>query len=449
MATTAWREITPDPRSEEPAIPLYVEDRNCVLAELTNLLGSRHFKASRRCSEFLDYVVRQTLKGNLATLKERALGVELFGRHANYDTNSDPVVRATAGEVRKRIAQHYQESKQGRAHIVLPIGTYIPRFEIQVEDPQFAIGGENIAQFDLRHDSPSTETHPPEPFLLRKWLMKEPRSLVAVAIIGAALVAFALYFGIRRLNAEGGAVQSQQAGAALATFWKPFVSPQTDTVAVFSEVRKHTEPRPPGTITYPVGLSLGESASPGISGVGEVLGVHALDGVFNSFHRNLRAKRSNFFTFDDANNENVVFLGSPLANPPLRLLQSTHDFVFQIITSDSGVPQLAIVNNKPKFGEPKQFLPTPENFPIKDDFALISLSPGTRPDKRVLVLAGITTFGTQAAAEFVSRNDSLKNLISHLKVSPSGEIEPFEAVISVKIDDEVPVDSRIVAVHQN
>ena len=80
---------------------------------------------------------------------------------------------------------------------------------------------------------------------------------------------------------------------------------------------------------------------------------------------------------------------------------------------------------------------------------MISLSPGIRPEKRVLVLAGITTFGTQAAAEFVSRNDALKSLLSYLKVSPNGDIEPFEAVISVKINDEVPMEERIVAVHQN
>ena len=449
MATTAWREITPDPRSEEPTIPLYVEDRNCVLAELANLLESRHFKSSRRCSEFLDYVVRQTLKGNPASLKERALGVELFSRHADYDTNSDPVVRATAGEVRKRIAQHYQESKHGRAHIVLPVGTYIPRFEIQVEEPQCLVVGGIVEQIDVRHNPASDSTHPPQRSLVRKRLIRESRSVAVLAIVGSALVASVLYLGLRRINAEGGATRPQQAGAALATFWKPFVSPQTDTVAVFSEVRRRTEPKPAGVVSYPVGLSLGESASPGISGVGEVLGVHALDSVFSLFGRSLRAKRSNFFTFDDASSENVIFVGSPLANPPLRLLQNSRSFVFQIISNESGQPALAIINNKPQPGEPRQFLPTPENLPIKDDYALISLSPGMRPDKRVLVLAGITTFGTQAAAEFVSRNDSLKSLLSHLKVSPNGDIEPFEAVISVAINDEVPVEERIVAVHQN
>jgi hypothetical protein len=449
MATTAWREITPEPRSQVSTIPLYADDCNCVLAELANLLQSHHFKASRRCSDFLDYVVRQALKGTLAQLKERALGVELFNRSADYDTNCDPVVRATAGEVRKKLAQHYQESKRGRAYIILPVGTYIPRFEIQVETPLELAVDEIEPRIDPHPDLLRIDTIPHKPSSLRDRILKKPRSLLAVAILGPALVATIMYFGHGQIVAQREAVQAQNAGTALATFWNLFVSPQADTVAVFSEVRHHSGPSPAGAINYPIGLSLGKSASPGISGVGEVMGVHALDEVFNSFHRGLRAKRSNFFTFDDASSENVIFVGSPLANPPLRLLQNSRNFVFQIVSTKSGEPALAIINNKPQPGEQKEFLSTPEELPIKDDYALISLSPGMRPDKRVLVLAGITTFGTQAAAEFVSRNDSIKSLLSHLKVSPGGDIEPFEAVISVKINDEVPVEERIVAVRQN
>jgi hypothetical protein len=449
MAATAWRELTPDHKPEESAIPLSVEDRNCVLAELAGLLESRHFKGSRRCSEFLDYVVRQTLKGNLVSLKERALGVELFNRHTNYDTNSDPVVRATAGEVRKKIAQHYQESTLGLARIVLPVGTYIPRFEIQVEGVNSIIENVIAPQSNPSPDPAGSAALPAEPLPLYQRLIRKPRGLAALVLFGLALIAFTIYLDLRQIVTVRGAAKPQQAGSALSTFWRPFVFPQVDTVAVFSEVKRYSKQKSSGAANYPAGISFGELASPGISGVGEVMGVHALDGVFDSFRRNLRAKRSNFFTFDDANNENVIFLGSPLANPPVRLLQTSRDFVFQIITNDSGEQQLAIINNQPQPGEPKQFLPTPEKLPIKEDYALITLLPGVHSDKRVLVLAGITTFGTQAAAEFVSRNDSLKSLISHLKVAPNGDLEPFEAVISVKIDDEVPVEERIIAVHQH
>jgi len=438
-----------DSRTDELLPPLSAQDRDHVLTELTRLLASHHFKSSRRCSDFLGHVVRKTLMGDTGSLKERILGVELFNRITNYDTNSDPIVRATASEVRKRIAQYYQESKPGPARIILPVGTYIPWFELQVEPKHELVADEIKSPVEPRPVPSSIDIHPPERFTPFQRITKKPRILAVLAILGSALVALALYLGFRHTAAAPKAIEPQQADSALATFWKPFVSQQADTVAVFSEVRRHSGPNASGAFKISSGFSLGDLASPGVSGVGEVMGVHALDGVFNSFHHNLRAKRSNFFTFDDASVENVIFVGSPLANPPLRLLQNRRSFVFQVVPGESGQPALAIINNKPQPGEPKQFLSTPEQLPIKDDYALISFSPGMRSDKRVLVLAGITTFGTQAAAEFVTRNDSLKSLLSHLKVSPNGDIEPFEAVISVKINDEVPVEERIVALHQN
>src|SRR5664279_2975030 len=275
MATTAWREITPEPGTPESAIPLYVEDRNSVLAELACLLESHHFKASRRCSEFLDYVVRQTLKGNIASLKERALGVELFNRNADYDTNSDPVVRATAGEVRKKLAQHYQESKRGRAYIVLPVGTYIPRFEIQVEPAHDSILDEIISQVEPRPHLARIDDQPQQPSPLHWRLIQKSRIRVALAVLGSMVIALILCFGLAQIIAQREAVQSQMAGPALATFWRPFLAPQIDSVAVFSEVRGRSGSSPAGAVTSPVGFSLGESASPGISGDGEVMGVHA------------------------------------------------------------------------------------------------------------------------------------------------------------------------------
>jgi hypothetical protein len=448
MATTAWRDIASEHRFEEIAIPLSIEDRKCVLAELANLLECRHFKASRRCSDFLDHVVRQALNGNLASLKERTLGVELFNRVSAYDTNSDPIVRAVAGEVRKRIAQYYQESVPRLSHISLPVGTYVPRFEIQATTAQGANSEEPTPRVESRVVTDITLADPNKPSRIHPRITETSRAFPILSVLRFAVVTLLFYVGFSHVVDSRLTSQAPPTGSALSVFWKPFVAPLAQTVTVFSEVRRRAEPGPHGEINHPVSFSVGDMASPGISGVGEVMGVHALDGVFDSFHRTLRAKRSNFFTFDDASNENVIFLGSPRANPPLGMLQNNHDFVFQFMPGDSNQYRLAIVNNQPHPGEPKQFLSTPDSLPIQEDYALISLFQGMRPEERVLVLAGITTFGTQAAAEFVSRNDSLKALISRLKLSSNGELEPFEAVIRVKINDEVPVEEQIVAVHQ-
>jgi hypothetical protein len=430
-------------KTERTAHHLPFRDRHSAIEELGRLLDSRHFRASRRCSDFLEFIVRQALDGNWSTLKERTLGVELFNRQANYDTNSDPVVRATAGEVRKKMAQYYQETNSGNIHIVLPVGTYVPQFEVRSELSS-ALGPQEA---EIQYESTSRVAHPEMDSTAQSRLPMSKRLFLVIALPLVAVLFSAVYLGMRHLSKASELSQRDQTDSAIASFWGPFAESEWDTVAVFSEVGSRSGSHQMAGDSRPIALYSGGLASPGISGVGEVAAVHALDGVFSSFHHDLRVKRSNFFTFDDAVNENVIFLGSPLANPPVRLLEGSRDFVFQVIGSDAGRPVLAILNNQPHPGEPKQFLSTPGNLPIKEDYAVIALLPGLRPGKRVLILAGITTFGTQAATEFVSQNDSLKLLLSHLKRSHDGELEPFEAVISVKIDDEVPVNENIVALH--
>ena len=73
------------------------------------LVASPLFKSSRHYPALLRQVVEQTLEGHAPQLKERALGIEVFGRDPAYDTNLDPVVRTSACEVRKRIAMYYHE----------------------------------------------------------------------------------------------------------------------------------------------------------------------------------------------------------------------------------------------------------------------------------------------------------------------------------------------------
>jgi hypothetical protein len=54
----------------------------------------------------------------------------VFGRNPDYDTNLDPVVRTTAAEIRKRLAQYYQEpNHEIEPRIDLPLGSYAARFQ--------------------------------------------------------------------------------------------------------------------------------------------------------------------------------------------------------------------------------------------------------------------------------------------------------------------------------
>lgn len=101
-----------------------------VRAELARLLESPAFRTSKRCKEFLDYVVEHTMNGSSGALKERSLGVALFQLPQDFDTGQHTIVRVTANEVRKKLAQYYL-AENGSSHAVridLPPGSYSVEF---------------------------------------------------------------------------------------------------------------------------------------------------------------------------------------------------------------------------------------------------------------------------------------------------------------------------------
>src|SRR5215469_8842451 len=85
-------------------------DSAVVRRVLQAIVASPAFKGSRRSQQFLSHIVEKTLSGHTDELKERSLGVELFGRSTSYDTGEDAIVRVTASDVRKRLHHFYAES---------------------------------------------------------------------------------------------------------------------------------------------------------------------------------------------------------------------------------------------------------------------------------------------------------------------------------------------------
>ena len=111
--------------------PCSPEERVAIRKQLERMLANSLFKNSKRYPNLLRYVVEHTLEGDPSELKERRLGVQVFGREPDYDTNADPIVRATAGEIRKRIAQYYHEQgHEAEIRIELLPGSYVPEFGI-------------------------------------------------------------------------------------------------------------------------------------------------------------------------------------------------------------------------------------------------------------------------------------------------------------------------------
>ena len=107
---------------------------------------------------------------------------------------------------------------------------------------------------------------------------------------------------------------------------------------------------------------------------------------------------------------------------------------------------MGIVNVHPERGQPTVFYPTDSTQPLNEDYAIVALLPGLNPNRHVLILAGTTTIGTQAAVEFVCAKESLEELLHRLGVQPGSEVKPFEALLRVKVTRGVPLGAELVAV---
>ena len=111
-----------------------------IRLHLRTILESPAFRSSKRCQDFLSFVVNRSLSGEVDSLRERIIGVEVFGRDPSYDTHEDSSVRVTANEVRRRLAQFYLETPQAeRLRIEIPPGSYVPEFKATAPAPAAGI----------------------------------------------------------------------------------------------------------------------------------------------------------------------------------------------------------------------------------------------------------------------------------------------------------------------
>ncbi len=174
---------------------------------LSKILESPRFLNSHRSQALLKYVVEKTLEGDTQGLKERTLGVEIFGRDPDYDTNADPAVRLAMAELRKKLAQYYYEAgNQAEIRIELPTGTYTPTFHWP----------DGPAKSTLESPSPSVLSEPTEsqqasiaPAVRASFLHRRGAAVLS-SIAAAALLAGVVLLILRPHKKD-----------AFETFWAP------------------------------------------------------------------------------------------------------------------------------------------------------------------------------------------------------------------------------------
>ncbi|HEY1468356.1 MAG TPA: hypothetical protein VGF61_04885 [Candidatus Acidoferrum sp.] len=407
-----------------------VVDRSQFEAAIERLVASHSLHGSESLCKLLRYLAKQAVEHPGVQVKEYQIATEVFGRQANFDPQLDSMVRVQAGRLRAKLTEYYGTEGASDTYMVeLPKGSYAVVFHERSRPAQ-----PNAGTIETREVASKArekgENH---------WL---------VPILSAALLAALALIGWLTLGRKGvGPIVSASANAAAApyrTFWNGFVTVQEEPWVIFSNAAFVGRPD--------TGMRYYDAAKDGkapildhYTGVGEVLAVHNLDQVFATLHQTLRVKRGSLFSLDDAKNNDLIFIGSPSENLTLLDVPGTKEFVFRRVNEGPRAGNMEIVNVHPGQGESSTYLATAANVPLTEDYAVVALVRGLNPEHSELILAGTTTIGTQAAVEFVTRENYLNNLLERMKVRKPSELKPFEAVIQVKVARGVPVESSLVA----
>lgn len=377
----------------EPAASVHSSDdihSDEIALQLQRILASPPFRNSKRNTQFLRFVVEQALAGKTSQIKERLMGVEVFGRPLDYDLSADPIVRVAAAELRKRIAQYYAEQEHaGDLRVELPLGTYVPVFywpnpshkgmpDLAVLEPET-----NEAEHSITPAAERDQPHHAE--AVSGW---SGRTRAAFVGCGLVLVAIGVLWAAYSFNA-------QSAKRSLDAFWAPLMN-QGDAITVCVGDLNYLFKAPPfgNQVQLPETADnlLNPNAGAALLLVGSILGS--------------RGKRSTLRFADltqlnDLRQQPVIFIGG-LNNPwTQRILEGLRYRLMNIPGGINGDYSLVIDGKNPKMSTWRIDTRAPLSS-ITRDYSLVTRLNDPLTGEPVIILCGLGPYGTAAASEFVS-----------------------------------------------
>jgi hypothetical protein len=380
-------------------------DRQLIREQLDRMLSSPVFRGSKRLSGFLRYIVIDTLDNGGAELKERLIGVHVFGRPADYDTSAEPVVRVSAGDLRKRIAQYYHEPAcEHELRIDLPVGSYHPVFHLPSnvsaasalpvpEDPR-------LAPVPVTLPAPATGVTS----LHAVW-WKSPRVLIlTVAVIAAAAVA----------------VSAQMAGNAWQQFWEPVVA-EKGSAMIYAGAKHDDGDR----LVFE-----------------DAVAIVDLGGDLRANNKPFRVLRQRDVSPEALKKGPSLLIGG-FTNPEARRL--TQQLRFTFATEGDGPTATGYIQDRQNLSRRDWSVPKVQQgaVPTFTDYAIISRAIDPVTDKLAVVSAGIRRFGTLGAAEFLSDPAQMDALSA--SAPRDWRKKNMQAVLAIEVKDGVAGHPRVVA----
>ena len=379
-----------------------------IREELGRVLASHEFRTSKRSQEFLKYVVENTLNGHGDMLKERTIGIEVFGRSTSYDPSDDATVRVKAGEVRKRLGLYYSsEGARNPLRIELPSGTYVPEFR--------AVAGTEPVAAAVPVPTPPIETIPAAQG--RKW------NRLAIGLVAGLLFVGASYWLVFRGFST----------TPLDQFWAPVFTGSSPVLlcAAFVPVWGRERDADP---SLPVRAEDFVKLNDQFVGGGDLIATSRLSAMLARMHRPYRLKVG-ADAFADLRAGPAVLVGYSYT----RWKEISSQMRYFIRDSAGFV---GITDN----GKPTEWsLPNlPRDRHTAEDYAIVSRV--FHPDTHAMLveIAGITQYGTDAAGDLVTNPDLLAEAMGN---EPGWQHKNLQLVLHVKVIAGAPSAPTVVKAH--
>ncbi len=442
-------------------------------------------------------------------LRERIIGIKVFGRAPDYDAGNDPIVRARAAEVRKRLAQHYMhgEGAAEAIRIEIPPGSYRAIFAAidKSETIESLIQAEPESDVQRSLKSYPSETQdafahgvrnaedasPPERFerrnedrrrKTRESLTPKLAALASVVAVMACVGFVGVYFATaHRFSGQRDARGLQEAVPAsdpVGAFWAPFIKQDRSPIIAYADAmflidgsgdlfrfrhgaidNRGASVDPHLARQFAANPGLAESAGPlfydnGYTGTGDLRAMAMLISQLAHQGASPLIESSYDISTDDLKQHNVILLGSSAENLAVAQLVPTGDFLFEGPTSSRDPWSNQIVNTRPRPGEQSKYATVrdPVTHVLQEDYAVVSFQPSVTPDHQIAILGGIDTTGTEGAAEMVTTKAGIEELTGALSQDPTtpelNKSRSFQALVRVDVKKGYQVlGARLVTLH--
>ncbi len=382
-------------------------ERDDVQRQLDRILASPVFHNSKRYAAVLRFIVEQTLQGFGDRLKERTIGIEVFDRPPDYDTATDHAVRSAMAEVRKRLAQYYQQSRPEELRIEVLPGSYMPQFRWPEEHFLPAIPAPLATPERIEHAAALQAIEQPERrSWLRRWL-----------ILSCLVLFTSLAVLIVTLRTRG----------PFEDFWRPVLSARAPVLLCIGNVeggRRPSENNPVSSAI--VSLSDFHNSATHTVNVYDAFTMAKFAGLMQANGRPFKLASQSDATFTDLQNGPAILVGL-LNNDWTERLVSKLRF-----TVDQPTPDKVTLRdrNNPANMDWSIDYATPY-LNLTRDYALVLRMVDPKTEQMVVVAAGITVFGTTAAGDFLTSPREMKKLAA---IAPPGwEKKNMELVLSTEV----------------